>query len=248
LRAIILAGGYAKRMWPLTKDFPKVLLPIDERPVIDHILDKLHEANIKAVIIITNLTFESHFHSWLEKKPGHSVEILAEPSRCEEEKLGAIGALATFAPKLAPDDYLVIAGDNIFTGKLGSMIQFYKKKKAPVVAVIRAGTKDEVLRGSSVILERDMRIAQFREKPDEAESMLIGVAIYLLPYQILMKTVEYIQEGGNNDALGNFMEWLCKKDRVYGYMLQGRLWDVGTIESYEQLKRELQTTNNHPKS
>lgn len=240
-----MAGGYAKRMWPLTKDFPKVLLPIQERPAIDHIVDKLLDADVKTIVIITNLKFKPHFDAWLEKKPDCSVEILAEASISEEEKLGAVGALAEFAPKLKQDEYIVIAGDNIFTGAVKGMIEFYEEKRAPVVAVVRARTTDEILRGSSVVLEKDMKIARFREKPDEVESMLIGAAIYVLPYGTLLRTIEYLQEGGNKDAPGNFIEWLCKRERVYGYILPGRLWDVGTTESYEELKRELQVTGNH---
>jgi len=243
LKAIILAGGYAKRMWPLTKDFPKTLLPIRGKPAIDHILDRLQETDVNAIIVYTNLKFKPHFEAWLKNKLLSLIEIVAESSRRDEEKLGAVGALAQLAPKLKPDDYLIIAGDNIFTAGIRGIIDFYKEKKAPVVAVIKARSTEEVLRGSSVLLEKDMRIARFKEKPMKVETMLIGACIYILPYRALLRTSEYLQQGGDRDEPGNFMEWLCERETVYGYMLPGRLWDIGTIEGYEELKREFQTAN-----
>ena len=234
MRAIILAGGYAKRMWPLTKAFPKNLLPIKGRPALDFILDRLLEADIENVIISTNLRFKSHYEDWLRKKRTNLIEIVTEASRCEEEKLGSIGALADLAPKLKPDDYMIIAGDNIFEDELKGMINFYEEKKAPVVAVIKARNEDEVLRGSSVIIKKDMRIVEFKEKPTKAKSSLIGACIYLMPHRTLLRTNEYIQEGGDRDEPGNFIEWLCERETIYGYMLQGQLLDIGTVEGYKE--------------
>jgi len=244
LKAIILAGGYAKRMWPLTKDFPKTLLLIRGRPAIDYILDRLLETDVNAIIISTNLKFKPRFKAWRKNKRVGLIEIVAETSRCEEEKLGAVGALAELAARLEPDDYLIIAGDNLFTAGIRGMIDFYKEKKAPVVAVIKARSADEVLRGSSILLEKDMRIARFKEKPMKIETMLIGACIYILPHKTLLKASEYLQEGGDRDEPGRFIEWLCVRETVYGYMLPGRLWDIGTIEGYEELKREFQTAKN----
>jgi len=243
LRAIILAGGYAKRMWPLTKDVPKTLLTIEGRPALDHILDRLHDAFIEDIIISTNLKFKSHHEAWLKEKYNDHIEIVAEASRCEEEKLGAVGALADLAPILKPDDYIIIAGDNVFTTGLKGMIDFYREKRAPVVAVVEARSVDEVLLGSTIIVGKDMRIVRFKEKPAKAESMLIGACIYILPYGTLLKTREYVQQGKNRDEPGSFMEWLCDREVIYGYMLQGRLWDIGTIEGYNELEREFQKVN-----
>ena len=244
MKTVILAGGYAKRMWPLTKDFPKTLLPIRGKPAIDYILERLQETDVNAIIVSTNLRFKPRFEAWLKEKRIGPIEIVAENSRREGEKLGAVGALSQLAPKLKPDDYLIIAGDNVFTAGIRGMINFYKEKKAPVVAVIKARSADEVLRGSSVLLEEDMRIARFKEKPMKVETMLIGACIYILPHKTLLKASEYLQEGGDRDEPGRFIEWLCVRETIYGYMFPGRLWDIGTIEGYEELKREFQTANN----
>jgi len=238
LKALILAGGYGKRMWPLTKDVPKPLLPIAGRPAIDYILDKLLEVNVRTVLVSTNLRFKKQFEDWRQNKQAFQIEISTEDTRDEEEKLGAIRALAELAPKLDPDDYIIIAGDNIFTAGVKGMIDFYNQKKAPVIAVVEAADVDEVMRGSSVLLDKDMRITSFEEKPSRPRSMLIGVCIYIMPHTTILRTVEYLNAGGKKDELGNFVSWLCEREKIYGYMLEGRLWDVGTIKSYERLKGE----------
>jgi glucose-1-phosphate thymidylyltransferase len=240
LKALILAGGYAKRMWPLTKDTPKPLLLLGGRPAIDYILDRLLEANIKTVIVSTNQRFKPQFEEWRQSKQAFEIEILTEESRDEKKKLGAAKALAKLAPKLAPDDYIIIAGDNIFTSGINAMINFYNQKKTPVIAVIRADSLEEVKRGSSVTLDEDMRITSFEEKPNKPKSMLIGVCIYIMPHKSILRAREYLNSGGRKDELGNFAAWLCKREKVHGYLLEGRLWDVGTIESYEQLKKEFE--------
>jgi len=240
LKALILAGGYAKRMWPLTKDTPKPLILLGGRPAIDYLLDRLQEANIKTVIISTNQRFKPQFERWSQNKQAFQIEISTEKSRDEKEKLGATRALAELAPKLTQDDYIIIAGDNIFTNKMKGMISFYQQKKTPVIALMKANSLDDVKHGSSVTLDEDMRITSFEEKPSKPRSMLIGVCIYIMPHRALLRASEYLAEGGKQDELGNFAAWLCEKEKVHGYMLEGRLWDVGTIESYEQLKKEFE--------
>jgi glucose-1-phosphate thymidylyltransferase len=237
LRAVVLAGGYAKRMWPLTRNLPKSLLPLGDRPALDHIVDKLLETDLRSITILTNLRFKPHFEAWLKKRPVNLVEIVAERSRREEEKLGAIGALAELITKLEADDYLIMAGDNIITASIRDLVDFYTQKRSPVLAIAEAKSREDVLRSSSVILGKDGEVVWFKEKPTEVKTMLIGACIYVLPYRVLLRTKEYLPESGNRDEPGGFMEWLYTKERVYGYVLPGGLWDIGTIESYEQLNK-----------
>ncbi len=227
-------------MWPLTRNLPKSLLPLGGRPALDRIVDKLLETDLNSIIILTNLKFKPHFEAWLRERPMNLVEIVAERSRREEEKLGAIGALADLTTKLEADDYLVVAGDNIITASIRDLVDFYANKRAPVLAVAEAKCKEDVLRSSSVILGEDGRVMWFKEKPAEIKSMLIGACIYVLPYRVLLQTKEYLRKNGNRDEPGDFIEWLYARETVYGYMLPGGLWDIGTIESYEQLNQRYQ--------
>jgi glucose-1-phosphate thymidylyltransferase len=238
MRAIILAGGYAKRMGQLAVELPKSLLPIAGRPAIDYILEKLNEVVPEKILLTTNLRFKQEFESYLASKPPMNVEIVVEQSRSEEEKLGAVGALAELVPKLEPGDYLVICGDNIFTSSLTGMLECYRQKRKAVVAVYHQKSLEEVKLGSAVTLGSDNRVLSFEEKPKKPTTTVVGACIYILPYESLLRTKQYMGIGGNRDEPSNFIAWLCRQEEVYGYVLASYVWDIGTPDGYEELQRE----------
>jgi glucose-1-phosphate thymidylyltransferase len=239
LHAVVLAGGYAKRMRPITDDLPKPLLPITgDRAALDLIIGKLREVDVGQIFISTNLKFEKPFRAWVTAAGFADVEVKVEPSTSEENKLGAVRALSVLVSQLPVDDYLILAGDNIFNGSLRGMISLYKRLRKPIVAVIPAESEEQVKRGSVVTLDSNMKIINFEEKPTHPTGVFIGVAIYLMPYRTLVRTQEYISEGGRNDEPGHFINWLCKREDVYAYRLEGRFWDIGSAEEYERTRRE----------
>lgn len=238
MRAVVLAGGYAKRMWPITHDFPKPLLPVSGRPAIDYIIDKLLEISVDKIFVSTNLKFEKPFQTWLASKPPDRIEIIVERSRSEGEKLGAIRALAELVNQLPVDDYVILAGDNIFSDSLEAMVRFYGRVKRSVIAIFDAEDSNQLRRASSVSLAQDMRIVSFEEKPTHPTGRIIGASIYILPYPTLLRTGEYLSQGGESDEPGNFVAWLCKKETVYGFKLREPVWDIGQIEEYERTQRE----------
>jgi len=241
LIAIILAGGYAKRMGQLAAELPKSLLPIAGRPAIDHILDRLDEIAPEKILLTTNVKFKPAFESWLASKHLTNIELVVEQSRSEKEKLGAVGALAQLAPKLEPGDYLVICGDNIFTSSLTGMLEYYRQKRKPVVALYHQKSLQEVRLGAAVTLESDNKITNFEEKPKKPATTIVGACVYILPYGSLLRTGEYLDGGGNRDEPGNFIAWLCRREEVYGYMLASYVWDIGTLKGYEELQKEFGT-------
>jgi glucose-1-phosphate thymidylyltransferase len=219
MRAIVLAGGYAKRMGRLATELPKSLLPVAGRPAIEHILDKVSEIAPTKIFLTTNLKFEPAFQSWLGTKRSPNIELVVEHSKSESEKLGAVGALSQLAPKLKPDDYLIVCGDNIFKSSLKGMLEHYREKRRTVVAVYLQRSLDDVKLGSAVTIGEDQRIVNFEEKPKHPKTRLVGACIYILSYESLLKTRQYLDEGGNTDEPGNFIAWLCKQEQVYAHML-----------------------------
>ncbi|MGA2237691.1 MAG: nucleotidyltransferase family protein [Candidatus Bathyarchaeia archaeon] len=238
MRAIILAGGYAKRMGQVAAELPKSLLPIAGRPVIEYIVDKLTEIAPEKILLTTNIKFKPAFESWLTSNHLANIELVIEESRSEKEKLGAVGALAQLAPMLEPNDYLVICGDNIFTSSLTGMLEFYREKRKAVVAVYHQKSLEQVKLGSVVTLGNDNRVISFEEKPKKPTTTFVGACIYILPYESLLRTKQYLDTGGNRDEPDNFVAWLCRQEEVYGYMLPSYVWDIGTPEGYEELQRE----------
>ncbi len=239
MKAIILAGGYAKRLGSLAENLAKPLLPLGGRRIIDYIIDKVEELpNIDETIIFTNEKFRQQFEEWLRKrKSPKKIRVVAEPSSHEEEKLGAIKALAWLFSTYESirDDCLILAGDNLFTSSLKPFIDYYyEKKSSPIVAVYSLDKPELVKYFSAVRLDSNGLIVDFREKPKEALSTLVGTGIYLLPKETLNLLEDYLAEDSNYDSPGHFISWLCKRMKVYGYRLEGYWIDVGTPEAYQE--------------
>jgi len=237
LIAIILAGGYAKRLWPHTLNKPKALLPIASKPMIDHIIEKLIPLSplspfITKIIISTNLRFQIQFQSWLETRKYPNVELIPDDSRREEEKLGAVRALANIATRI-DEDTLVMAGDNLTTDNLKGFLHFFHEKRAPTIALYHAENIDEARSGATVRIDNEGKIVEFIEKPSDPKTTLVGACIYTFPARICNRFKEYLELRLPTDEPGRFIEWLHKQEPLYGYMLNDYLWDIGTLESYQ---------------
>lgn len=228
-----MAGGYAKRLWPLTLDKPKPLLPIAGKPIIEYVIDKIDELGIRDIVISTNMRFGFSFKKWLSDSKREDVKIFVENSLSERKKLGAIKALSIIASKI-DDDCLIIAGDNLFTGSLKGMVGMYKKLNAPVIGLYAIKDFDHAKNYGVASVDSVGKIVKFVEKPEKSETTLIGTCIYIFPNRILSRIKEYVHKGFNLDAPGRFIEWLHKEEPVYGYVLDGSWWDIGTIITYKE--------------
>jgi len=232
---IILAGGYAKRLWPLTLDKPKALLPVAGKPMINYVVEKLTSLDppISRIIVSTNLKFHSQFQKWLKNSEYQSIELMPENSSKEEEKLGAVRALADIIEKIVREDVLVLAGDNLSTDKLDGFLRFFYEKHAPTIALYYARSVAEARRGSTVVISESGKILEFVEKPKCPKTTLVGACIYAFPAGIGKRLKKYLELGLATDEPGRFIEWLHKQEPVYGYMFKDYLWDIGTIGSYK---------------
>ena len=236
MKAVILAGGFAKRLWPLTINKPKALLPIAGRPTIDYLIDKIDELKVEDIIVSTNMKFKPDFDKWLSESERKNVEIIAEESKSEKEKLGATKALAMLAANMK-DDCLVTAGDNLLTCSLKEMVEMYKQLNDPIIGLYNMKDIELVKNYSTVIVNSDNRILKFFEKPRNPKTTLISTCLYIFPNRVLAMLREYIDSNLNPDNPGWFIEWLCKRELVYGYLFEGVWWDIGTIKSYNDAKR-----------
>ena len=241
--AIILAGGYAKRLWPLTKEMPKPLLPLGGRPIIDYIMDKIREIDeIRRVIVSINLRFKNLFEKWAGNYPEGYVELVPDPSRCEEEKPGALKALAEIASEI-DDDCLVVAGDNFFTSSLREVISEFRVRDSVIIALYDVKDLEKVKRLSMARIKSDGKVIDFVEKPEEPDCTLVGTGIYVIPRRVLPRLRECVGSGVERDNLGAFIEWLHRLEPVYGYVLGGEWWDIGTRESYRRLLDKVERTS-----
>jgi glucose-1-phosphate thymidylyltransferase len=236
LYAIVLAGGYAKRLWPLTLNTPKALLPIAGKPIIDHIIEKLEALNppLSRIVLSTNLRFQPQFQEWIAARAYGNVVLVPDESASETEKPGAIKAMANIMASFGEDDVLVIAGDGMFKDDLVGMLQTFNQKKTVVVALYQVKNLDEAKRCATITTNRKGKILEFTEKPAQPKTTMVCGAVYAFPKQVRKRFEEYLALGLPTDQPGRFIEWLHKKEPVYGYSLKDYLWDIGTHDGYKE--------------
>ena len=241
--AILLAAGYATRLYPLTKDKPKSLLPLGDRLIIDHIMDSIDSIeDITSVVLITNDRFADQFEEWassLDREGKAPLTIVNDGSTNDSNKLGAIGDLKYTIDKLSiDDDVCILAGDNIFTYDIREMYRFFKEKDAPTLVAISVPDREQLTHLAVAVLGDDGRILDMEEKPAEPKSEWGIYATYFYGRDILPMIDTYLDEGNSPDAPGNFPAWLYKRMPVYAYKGDGECIDIGTLENYEKTCRE----------
>lgn len=233
MKAVVLAGGYATRLWPLTRNRPKMLLPVGETTVIDRILAELEaDERITDVFVSTNERFADDFDTYLAEsryvKPSLSVEETVD----EDEKLGVVGALAQLVDRegLEDDDLLVVAGDNLISFDIADFLDFYGEREMATLAAYDVGSVDRASSYGIVELDGE-EVIDFQEKPDNPPSTLVSIACYAFPADEV-RFEEYLEDGNNPDEPGWFIQWLQSESTVRAFTFDGAWFDIGTPESY----------------
>ena len=232
MKAVVLAGGYATRLWPVTKHRPKMLLPIGETTVIDRIFRALEgDDRIETVYVSTNERFAPEFEAHIEasefEKPVLSVEDTTE----ETEKFGVVGALGQLVEREGIDeDLLVVAGDNLIGFDLSEFVDYFESKGTATLAAYDVGDRQKAKSYGLVELEDD-RVVDFQEKPEEPNSTLVSIACYGFSRESL-RFEEYLSDGNNPDEPGWFLQWLQSRESVHAFVFEEPWFDIGTPESY----------------
>ncbi|MGC9191223.1 MAG: nucleotidyltransferase family protein [Conexivisphaera sp.] len=236
MRAIVLAGGFARRMWPLTANTPKQLLPLaDGYVILDLVVDGLLGMDLDEILLSVNARFSGDFRRWMESR-GLGLRIVEEGATREEEKPGAVGALAAMLGSLARDDYLIVAGDNVTSVNYPELVGVMRSRGSPAIALYDVGSLELARRYGVVEVGPDWRVLSLVEKPPSPGSTLISTAIYALPWGSLRRVSDYVAGGRPRDAIGHFVSWLISIEPVYGFRFNGYWFDVGSIDEYERVR------------
>jgi glucose-1-phosphate thymidylyltransferase len=242
MKALILAAGYATRLYQLTREYPKSLLLVKGRPIIDYIADKLKAVKeIDEIIVVTNNKFFKQFLCWQKARKGKvRISVVNDLTRDNSKRLGAIGDM-NFAvnKKRLEDDLLVIGGDNLFDGDLRGFLAFARKPGGnPVIGVYDIKKKSEASKYGVVGLNSSKQLIDFKEKPRVARSSLIAMCLYYFPKERLGLIKEYLNSKlKKKDAMGFYIDWLRKEVPVYGYVFSGKWYDIGDYNYYNTAKR-----------
>ncbi len=243
MKVIILAAGYATRLYPLTLTQPKPLLPVAGKPMIDHVLDNLAGTpGIDRVYVVTNAKFAGHFQQWSEAyrsaKTKLNFTIVNDGSTDDKNKLGAIGDLhLVLTREKVDDDIIVVAGDNLFDQPLNGFATVARTRNSPVLAVYDVGNLEEVKKYNSISVAADGHITFFEEKAKAPTSTLTGIALYYYPKMVLPFIHQYIADGNNPDQPGRLIQWLYPRVPVYTWKVPGLWFDIGSKETLEEANR-----------
>ena len=238
--AIILAAGYATRLQPLTLNTPKSLLNVAGKPIIEHIIRKLEKISaINKIYVVTNSKFENHFREWLKNFDASSpIEILNDGTTSNEGRLGALGDVHyAIASKNIENDFMVVAGDNLFELSLNEVAAFFRKKQSNVI-VLHDVRDLELAKHYGIVEVNDKNIViNFEEKPLSPKSTLASTGIYLFPRKTIDLIKKYISQGNSPDKTGNFIEWLHKREAVHTYITEKQWFDIGSVEQLEKANK-----------
>jgi len=237
MNALILAAGYATRLYPLTLNKAKPLLEVGGKPIIEWLLDNLADIpGLGTVYIVTNAKFAGEFQNWAngyqEQHREITIKIINDGSKSDDDKLGAIGDinLVLVRENLTDEDLLVIAGDNLFQRPLSDFVNA-AKHSAATVAVHDVGNLEAMKKYGTVTVDKNGVITNFEEKPEKPKSTLAAVALYYYSRDVLPLFTTYLAAGNNPDQPGLFLQWLYTRKPVNTFEIKGRWLDIGSKET-----------------
>ncbi len=240
MNVLILAAGYATRLYPLTLTKAKPLLEVAGKPMLEWVLDNLAPVTeIENVYIVTNNKFAADFQDWAvgyqKRHPRQSFKIINDGSNDDSDKLGAIGDinLALVRENLANDDLIVVAGDNLFSEPLTDFVQAARGSEA-TLATYDVGDLEAIKKYSAITTDANGMLTSFEEKPAAPRSTLTGIALYYFSRAIIPLFTTYIAAGNNPDQPGRFIQWLYQRKPVKTHQIKGTWFDIGSKETLEE--------------
>lgn len=248
MKAIILAGGYGTRLYPLTLNAPKPMVPVAGRPMIEYLVEKIaNRSDISEIFIVSNEKFAHIFETWLQKNPNPKITIINDGTTSNETRLGPIGDLYFLMERYTLDEDLLILGwDNLFEDDLSSVMETLKEK-GDVVGLYDVGDLELAKGLGNVTLGDDEKVTSFVEKPEHPSSSLCATMIYALKKEHLKYIPLLLQEWKEKNAgeikAGEMIAYIMKHEPVYGQVLRWKWFDIGTLEQLQKAEEWINLKN-----
>ena len=240
MKAIILVAGYATRLYPLTLNMPKALLPIKKKPIIDYIVDELNTIPaVSEIFVVSNHKFAGHFETWAKNATSNTpIKVIDDGTTTEDNRRGAIGDIQfVIEQENIDEEIMVIAGDNFFTYSLIDYYNYYTEIDKDCVIVKENDNIEELKSFGVAQVDENGKVVSLEEKPAEPKSNLAVYATYIYKKETIPLFEKYLNAGNKPDAPGYFVSWLYTQKDVYVYRMQGECYDIGTPQSYEDIQK-----------
>ncbi|MBQ8320973.1 MAG: nucleotidyltransferase family protein [Clostridia bacterium] len=239
MKCLILAAGYATRLYPLTENFPKPLLTVGEKTILDWLVDDIDSAGlVDEYILISNHKFAHHFHSWAKDK-SQRITVLDDGTDSNDNRLGAVKDILYAIDTLGLDDeMLVIAGDNVLDFSLTRFIDYAKSKNTSCIMRYYEDSEKKLQKCGVVKVDGNDLVIDMEEKPKEPKSNWCCPPFYYYTKADTKLVRTGIDSGCGVDAPGSYIAWLCTQTNVHAMEMPGKRYDIGNLESYERVQQE----------
>lgn len=237
MKCMILAAGYATRLYPLTENFPKPLLEVGNKTILDWLIDDIDESGlVDEYIVISNHKFAHHFDDWAKTKK-QKVTVVDDGTSTNETRLGAVKDIQFAIDKLnLNDDMLVIAGDNVLDFSLTKFISYAKEKNSSCIMRYYEPNDKKLLKCGVVTIDEKDKILKMTEKSPTPATHWCCPPFYYYTKEDAKLVQKGIESGCGTDAPGSYIAWLCTQTTVYAMEMPGSRYDIGNLESYEKVK------------
>ena len=238
MKCLILAAGYATRLYPLTENFPKPLLPVSGKPILDWLIEDVERAGvIDEYIVISNHKFADHFEKWKESRP-EKISVVDDGTTTNEGRLGAVRDIQfAIEQKGIADDVLILAGDNLLDFSLCSFLDYAKRKDGSAVLRYYEPDEKKLLKCGVVTVDEGDKILRMTEKSPTPETHWCCPPFYFYKACDIARVGEAISDGCGVDAPGSFVAWLSQKTTVCAMEMPGSRYDIGNLASYENVQK-----------
>lgn len=240
MNCVILAAGYATRLYPLTENTPKPLLPVCGKTILDHLIGDLSKSSdIDKFIVVSNHKFAENFRKWAEKAD-YSAEIIVldDGTESNETRLGAVADIKFAVDSLNLNgDLMIIAGDNVLDFSLCRFIEYFNNKKSSCIMRYFEPDTNRCKSSGVLTIDSDDRVVSMEEKPETPKSNWLAPPFYIYTSADAARIGEALASGCGKDAPGSFAAWLAENSTVYAMEMPGSRYDIGTLESYDYVQK-----------
>uniref|UniRef100_UPI00405798E9 nucleotidyltransferase family protein n=1 Tax=Alistipes sp. TaxID=1872444 RepID=UPI00405798E9 len=249
MKNIVLAAGYATRLYPITENFPKPLLKIGDSTILDRMLVDIDKIPmITSHIIVSNHKFINHFKNWeisARARYQKTIEIIDDGSTDNNHRVGAVKDLIlAIEQNNVEEDILVVAADNLLDFSFQGFIEFFNDKKSSLIMCHEETSITALQKTGVVCLDEENRVVLMEEKPQVPKSHWAVPPFYIYRKEDLPLIHQAIENGCRYDAPGNLALYLANllsntPSPLYAWPMPGHRYDIGDIESYEKAKKKL---------
>lgn len=239
MKCLILAAGYATRLYPLTENFPKPLLTVGEKTILDWLIDDIDTlGEVDEYVVISNHKFAHHFDKWASEKT-QKITVVDDMTETNETRLGAVKDIEYAIEKLGlDDDMLVIAGDNVLDFSLTKFISYAKEKNTACIMRYYEPDEKKLLKCGVVTIDENDKVIRMTEKSPTPETHWCCPPFYYYTQEDAKLITKGIESGCGTDAPGSYIAWLCGETAVHAMEMPGSRYDIGNLESYKKVQEE----------